>query len=153
MNSLFEKILFPIFTGIIVVLLVSTPPKVTGDTADTFFASYFSKVTQETQRHWLYENDLTFSYRSFENWSSYEGFWKTQIRVTVSPAIPTQGNPEEFAVTLTFYPVNGGTSKVTVNYFLACKGFLGAILARDVLSGCPPSYIEIDRSQSSDSTH
>ena len=153
MKSFLEKVLLPILTGMVVILLVQTPPKVTADTADTFFATYFSKVTQANQRHSLYENDLTSSYRSFENWSSYVNFWKTQASVTAAPAIPTQGNPDEFTVTLTFHPAQGKISEDTVDYFLTCKGFLGAVLARDIVSGCPPSYIEIDRSQSSYSTH
>jgi hypothetical protein len=52
------------------------------------------------------------------------------------------GNPLEFTVKILFTPVTGEPYSRTVDYYLACVGAIGSLIAR--LRTCPLSDIRID---------
>ncbi len=142
-----DKLLYPIVAGLIAGLIVSyavaVPARVSADTADSFFSDYFTKATQAGQRRTLYETYFTSDFRHFESWASYEGFWNPVSYATAGQAIPSPGDPLEFIVTVTFYPVNGSPSQQAIDYYLTCDSFIGSLIAR--ITGCPKADIRIDR--------
>jgi hypothetical protein len=91
----------------------------------------------------LYDTKFTSTFREFEKWSSYKSFWAGIREAKPGQAIPTPGNPLEFAVTVIFYPAVGKPKAQTIDYFFTCNSFFGSVLAR--IAGCPQGDIMIDR--------
>jgi hypothetical protein len=119
------------------------PIHITADRADQFFLNYFGAAPSSSQRHSVYENDLTPTFRSFNPWGSYNNFWKPISYVEIDQAIPVLGNPLEFTVNATFHPVNGSPWHQSFDYYLTCSGFIGTLRARAVQ--CPLDHIQVDR--------
>jgi hypothetical protein len=119
------------------------PIHITADQADKFFLNYFGAAPSSSQRHLIYENDLTPTFRSFNSWKSYNSFWGPVNYVEIDQAIPVPGNPLEFTVNATFHPVDGPSWHQSFDYYLTCDGFMGTIIARAVR--CPLGHIQIDR--------
>lgn len=135
-----------VVAGTLLYFAFAAPARITAPSADNFLSNYFSAATEASQRITLYDDDVTPSFRKFESWAAYSNLWSAEEKVTAGPAFPGP-SPLEYTVTLTFYPVYGKPFKQTINYYLTCGGLFGAILARNPISGCPPSHIKIDRTQ------
>lgn len=119
------------------------PIHIPADRADQFFLNYFGSAPSSSQRHSVYENDLTATFRSFNSWKSYNGFWRPMNYVEIDQAIPVPDNPLEFTVNATFHPVDGPSWRQSFDYYLTCSGFMGTLRAR-VLQ-CPLDNIQVDR--------
>jgi hypothetical protein len=149
-TSLFKVLIWPVLATVVALVMVGffVPTQtVKNATAYAFFANYYGRVTQASQRQMLYWNDLTSSFRSRYSWSSYTGWWQTQKSVTVLSVIQVPGNALEFRVSLIFHPLTGGTSEETDRLWFACKGLLGGLRSRVSLFGCPLDDLEIDNQQ------
>jgi hypothetical protein len=133
--------LFVAIAGLILAYAVA-PVKISGDTADDFFRSYFSKVAEAGQRAEVYNDYFTTDYHHYESLSDYESFWRLAGRAAAWQAMPMNG-PLEFEVTMTFHPAGGTPWTETIDYYLKCTQVLGAIPSR--LVGCPVGDIRIDR--------
>jgi hypothetical protein len=145
-KNIFYDFMAAVIAGTLVYFAFMAPARITAPSADDFFSSYFSAVTNASQRLSIYEDDVTPSFRKFESWTDYSSLWGAEERVTTGPAYPGS-SPLEYTVTLTFHPVGREPFNRTINYYLTCGGRLGGILARNPIGGCPPSHIKIDRTQ------
>jgi hypothetical protein len=144
-KNIFYDFMAAVVAGTLLYFAFAAPARITAPSADDFFSTYFSAVTNAGQRPAIYEDDLTPSFRRFESWPEYSSLWGAEDKVTTGPAYPGS-SPLEYTVTVTFHPVRGTPFNQTINYYLTCGGRLGAIFARDPF-GCPPKYIKIDRTQ------
>jgi hypothetical protein len=146
----FLKYLAAPAAAVVIATLIVTQPSIPRSTAQDFFTSYFTGVTNATQRPQLYAQDLSMSFKQFtpNNTRSYNGYWKTVGSVTVNSVFPVPGNSYEFTVTLTVRPRAGGTVPVRVNYWLICTGFFGNLWGRIPGAGCPEGDLKIDNEQS-----
>ena len=145
-KNIFYDFMAAVVAGTLLYFAFAAPARITTPSADAFFSNYFSTVIDANQRNAIYKDDVTPSFRKFESWRNYSRLWNGERKVTEGPAYPGSV-PLEYTVTLTLYPVNGQPFKRIINYYLTCGGFFGAILARNPISGCPPSHIKIDRTQ------
>jgi hypothetical protein len=145
-KNIYYDFMAAVVAGTFLYFSFAAPARITAPSADDFFSSYFSAATEASQQVTLYDDDVTPSFRKFESWAAYSNLWSAERKATPGPAFPGP-SPLEYTVTLTFYPVEGRPFEQTINYYLACGGFFGAILARDPFNGCPPGDIKIDRTQ------
>jgi hypothetical protein len=67
-----------IIAGVILYFAFAASAKITAPAADDFFSSYFGGVIHSSQRHLIYEHEVTASYRRFEDWPTYKKFWKNE---------------------------------------------------------------------------
>jgi hypothetical protein len=146
LKNIYYDFMAAVVAGSVLYFAFAAPARITAPSADDFFSNYFGTATEASQQVTLYYNDMTPSFRKFESWTAYSNLWSAERKATPGPAFPGP-SPLEYTVTLTFYPVYGQPFEQTINYYLACGGFLGAILARNPINGCPPSHIKIDRTQ------
>ena len=151
-NVLAKYLFLPIVASVIVSLIVTnftSPPSIQASAAHNFLRIYFSKVTNADQRRNLYLNDLTSNFRDYPGVdpASYNTFWGKWERASVNSVTPVAGNPQEFAVTLTYQPRHGRSFENDLDFWLVCTGFLGNVLAHVPYKGCPSGNIKIDNEQ------
>jgi hypothetical protein len=131
-------------TPLLGVILVSQP-QVPASTAQEFFDSYYSQVTQADHRKVLYREDLTrdFQDSAGSDWEDYSGWWETWEQVDVRKVESDPQNPLEFNVWLTYYSVHGYSSSEEDDFTLVCSGFWASLEARIPALGCSVNHIQI----------
>jgi hypothetical protein len=153
----FLKYLAAPAAAVVIATLIVTQPSVPRSTAQDFFTSYFTGVTNAKQRPQLYAEDLSTSFRQFapDGSKPFNTYWKTIKSVTVDSVFSVPGNSYEFTVTLTISPKASGTEPVSirVNYWLVCTNFFGNLWGRIPGAGCPASDLKIDSEQSAPLAH
>ena len=84
-------------------------PQVPTSDGQKFFDNYYRQVSQADQRKTLYQEDLTpdFQKSPGRSWSAYNSWWETQKQIIVNKVESVPGNPLEFTVWLTYYPIHG----------------------------------------------
>jgi len=120
-------------------------PQVPTSNGQKFFDNYYRQVTQSDRRKAVFQEDLTSDFQSSPGggWSAYNAWWKTQKRVTVNQVQSVPGNPLEFTVWLTYYPVHGHPESQVVSFSLVCNGSWASFMARIPTVGCPVGHLQI----------
>ena len=153
-------IIAAICTGLILPVLVSlvtvsfsASPGITVASAHTFLANYYSGIVDSSQRHAIYNEELTQNFKQFpgHSWPEVNQFFGEQKSVTVDAVTPVSGNSAEFQVRLTYYSRQGGGQySEFINFWLACSGYYWARFP--IGPSCPPTHLKIDDTERSTST-
>jgi len=137
-------IISAVATPFLGVILVSQA-QVSASTAQKFFDSYYSQVTQADHRKVLYREDLArhFQDSAGSDWEDYSSWWETWKQVDVRKVESDPQNPMEFNVWLTYYSVHGHSKSEEDDFTLACSGFWASLEARIPALGCSVNHIQI----------
>ena len=125
-------------------MALASQPEVTAPTAQQFFSTYYSHVTQPGDRKLLYRKDIAPGYnRSIHSdWRKYNEWWSTWKQVDIEQVKSAAGNPMEFNIWLRYYPVHGQPLSEEDGFTLACRGFWASLEARIPALGCPVNQIQ-----------
>ena len=151
-NSVRKRAITPAVIGAVVssffLVFFESQPQVPTSTSQAFFDNYYRQVTQADQRKTLYQEDLTIDFQKSPgvSWNVYNNWWSTQKQVVVNEVESVSGNPLEFTVWLTYYPVQGTPKAQVIRFSLVCSGFWAGLQARIPTWGCPPSHLQIQSS-------
>ena len=121
-------------------------PQVPISAGQKFFDNYYREVTQADQRRTLYQEDLTTDFQNSPgvSWSDYTSWWESQKQVVVNQVESVPGNPLEFTVWLTYYPIYGGSKTQVISFSLVCNGWWASFKARIPTWGCPVNHLQIE---------
>lgn len=124
---------------------LASQPQVTVSNAQQFFDNYYRYVTQAGQRRALFQDDLTHDFqKSGGGLSAYNSWWEGYRQVVVNQVESVPGNPMEFTVWLTYYPVNGSPWSGVTSFSLVCNGGWASLEARIPTLGCPVNNLQIE---------
>ena len=123
-------------------------PQVPTSDGQKFFDNYYRQVSQADQRKTLFQEDLTADFQKSpgRSWSDYNSWWETQKQIIVNKVESVPGNPLEFTVWLTYYPIHGSPDMQVISFSLVCNGRWASFVARIPTLGCPVSHLQIQSS-------
>lgn len=124
-------------------MALASQPQVTTSTAQQFFDTYYSHVTQPGDRELLFRMDMAPRYNEsiHSDWYKFNEWWSIWKQVDVEQVESVPGNPMEFNAWLKYYPLHGQPLTEEDGFTLACRGFWASLEARIPALGCPVSHI------------
>ena len=125
--------------------IFASHPQVTTANAQKFFENYYRQATQADGRKALFQEDLTPDFQNSpgHGWPNYNSWWETQKQVVVDKVESASGNPFEFNVWLTYYPIHGSPKTEMTSFSLVCNGGWISLVALIPMFGCPVSHLQI----------
>ena len=125
--------------------IFASHPQVTTSNAQKFFDNYYRQVTQADRRKVLFQEDLTSDFQNAPShgWPDYGSWWETQKQVVVDQVESVSGNPLEFNVWLTYYPIYGSPKTGMTSFSLVCNGGWASLVALIPMFGCLVSHLQI----------
>ena len=136
---------FGAFVGSFSRTVLAAQPQVSISNVQRFFDNYYREVPKADHRRALYQEDLTPDFRNSPGraWPAYNRWWETQKQVVVDEVESVSGNPLEFTVWLTYYPIHGSPKTEVTSFSLVCNGRWASFMARIPTFGCPVSHLQI----------